>query len=128
MSRARTSSELPNYPGTELQAGPKELEYYKQNFAPIREKLTALEQEIKTAYVDQEKQRQAGVAEMLTKVAYDVGAIRLRLRNEQTGAVACAAQLSIFTPNGSWRKEIEYTAEKSTEGNLFVHVYGMGSN
>jgi hypothetical protein len=70
MRRARTLSDLPNYPRTELQAGPKEIEYYRQNFAPIREKLTALEQELKTAYIDQENQRQAGVADIITKVAY----------------------------------------------------------
>ncbi|MBR0793758.1 hypothetical protein JQ631_32150 [Bradyrhizobium manausense] len=127
MSRARNSGELPNYPGTALQAGPREVDYYRQNFAPIREKLTSLEQEIKTAYVDQENQRQAGVADLLSKVSYNVEAIRLRARNDQTGAVACVANLSISTPNGSWWREIEYIAEKTSDGGTVVRVGRLGN-
>lgn len=99
-----------------------EIEYYSANFLPLFDQLRSLQDKRKSIQDDLRRKEETQVSELNKSVRYQLGTIRPQQKNEQTGAVACEARLSIFASTGSWSRDVFYTAERTTDGKVFVRL------
>jgi hypothetical protein len=110
-----------NYNGSRPMA-PAEVEYYSVNFLPLFDQLRSLQDKRKSVQEELRSKEATQVSEFDKSVRYELGVIRPQQRNEQTGSIACDARLSIFASTGSWRRDVFYTAERTTDGKVFVKL------
>jgi len=62
----------------------------------------------------------------LAKVAYDLDTIRMTAKDDTTRGVTCAAKISATVPEwGGASMDITYKVEQTTDGKLYVTVYGL---
>ena len=58
--------------------------------------------------------------------AFELSAIRMKSKDSDTGAITCAAILKVNVPGwGSSQKDISYLVENTSDGQIYVTVYGL---
>lgn len=110
-----------NYNGVQP-VTPAEVEYYKTNFLPLFDQLRSLRDREQSRREELGKKEEAQVADFDKSIRYELSVIRPQRRNDQTGAIACEARLTIFASTGSWYRDVFYAAERTTDGKVFVRV------
>lgn len=104
---------------------PAEIEVYRTNFLPIFDHLNQLQKQKAgdRGYIQQKESELR--SSFNATVRYEVGLFRLKARNDQSGAVACEAQVTVNTSTGSWSKEVLYSLEKTTDGGLYYRIHSQ---
>ena len=99
-----------------------EVAYYSSNFLPLFDQLRSLQDKRKAIQEEARIKEETQLAEFDKSVRYELGLIRPQQKNEQTGAIACEGRLSMHASTGTWYREVFYTAERTTDGNVFVRA------
>jgi hypothetical protein len=78
--------------------------------------------ELKPLLARQEREKTAA-PKALVNGKYDLSEIRLEQRDATTKKVSCAASLTFNTDVGGAKMDIEYTAENTSDGKIYVRVH-----
>lgn len=78
-----------------------------------------------TRYIELKNEIDGLMAQARESVTYSLDTIRMVSRNPDTNAVACVANITARFEDGAASKEINYTAEPTTDDKLHVSVSGL---